>query len=158
MKIEKTNALRILEQNNIIHKAYEYEHNQDEFKDGATVASLIGEDPNRVFKTIVLVDSNKYFVCLVPVLEEIDLKKAAKAFKVKSLELLHVKDLFKLTGYIRGGCSPIGMKKSFKTVVDETALLYDEIIFSGGRIGLQIEMNPLDLEKLIDVSFNDILR
>lgn len=158
MKQQKTNAIRIIEQKEIAYMAYEYPHEEGVFVDGKTVAHLLGEDPNQVFKTILLESNNKYYVSLIPVCDEIDLKKAAKAFNLKSVELAPVKNLFQITGYVRGGCSPIGMKKQFPTIIDETALLFDHIIFSGGRIGLQLELAVSDIKELIDVSFVDIRR
>lgn len=155
--MEKTNAMRILDQKKIKYNTYEYPHEDGVCVDGATVASLLNEDPNKVFKTIVTIGANKQnYVCVIPVNEEIDLKKAAKAFGVKSLDTIAVKELLPLTGYVRGGCSPIGMKKSFITIIDENAKAFDTIIFSGGKIGCQIEMNPNDLSKIIRVSYADI--
>lgn len=157
--MEKTNVMRIIEQKKIKYNAYEYPHEDGVCVEGNVVAELLGQDPNRVFKTLVCVDNSKhYHVCCVPVLFELDLKKAAKAFKVKSLDMIAVKDLLQITGYVRGGCSPIGMKKNFPTIIDESALKHESIIFSGGRIGLQVEMNPNDLSKLIRVCFNDIVK
>ncbi len=157
--MEKTNAIRMLDQKKIKYNTYEYPHEEGVCVDGETVAKLLNQNPDSVFKTLVTVGNDKrYYVCVVPVCMELDLKKAAKVFNVKSLEMIAVKDINNITGYIRGGCSPIGMKKVFPTVVDESALLYENIIFSGGKIGLQIEMNPKDLEKLIRVSFKEITR
>lgn len=155
--MDKTNAMRILDQHKIPYEGMEYPHEEGVCVDGVTVAALIGEDNNKVFKTLVCVDNTKhYFVCVIPVAFELDLKKAAKAFKVKSLSMIPVKELLPTTGYIRGGCSPIGMKKQFKTIVDSSALNYEYIIFSGGKIGTQIKMNPTNLTKLIPVIFEDI--
>ena len=157
--MEKTNAIRMLDQKKIKYNTYEYPHQDGVCVDGVTVAELLNQNPDTVFKTLVTVGNDKrYYVCVVPVKQELDLKKAAKAFGVKSLEMIAVKDINNVTGYIRGGCSPIGMKKVFPTIIDESALLYENIIFSGGKIGLQIEMNPKDLEKLIRVSFKEITR
>ena len=157
--MEKTNAIRMLDQKKIKYNTYEYPHQEGVCVDGVTVAELLNQNPDTVFKTLVTVGSDKrYYVCVLPVAMELDLKKAAKAFNVKSLEMIAVKDINQVTGYIRGGCSPIGMKKVFPTVIDESALLYENIIFSGGKIGLQIEMNPKDIEKLIRVSFKEITR
>ena len=157
--MEKTNAIRMLDQKKIKYNTYEYPHQEGVCVDGVTVALLLNQNPDTVFKTLVTVGSDKrYYVCVLPVAMELDLKKAAKAFNVKSLEMIAVKDINQVTGYIRGGCSPIGMKKVFPTVIDESALLYENIIFSGGKIGLQIEMNPKDIEKLIRVSFKEITR
>ncbi len=157
--MEKTNAIRMLDQKKIKYNTYEYPHQEGVCVDGVTVAELLNQNPDTVFKTLVTVGNDKrYYVCVLPVAMELDLKKAAKAFNVKSLEMIAVKDINQVTGYIRGGCSPIGMKKVFPTVIDESALLYENIIFSGGKIGLQIEMNPKDIEKLIRVSFKEITR
>ena len=157
--MEKTNAIRMLDQKKIKYNTYEYPHEDGVCVDGETVAQLLNQNPDTVFKTLVTVGNDKrYYVCVVPVKQELDLKKAAKAFGVKSLEMIAVKDINNVTGYIRGGCSPVGMKKVFPTIIDESALLYENIIFSGGKIGLQIEMNPKDIEKLIRVSFKEITR
>ena len=157
--MEKTNAIRMLDQKKIKYNIYVYPHEDGVCVDGETVAQLLNQNPDTVFKTLVTVGNDKrYYVCVVPVKQELDLKKAAKAFGVKSLEMIAVKDINNVTGYIRGGCSPIGMKKVFPTIIDESALLYENIIFSGGKIGLQIEMNPKDIEKLIRVSFKEITR
>ena len=157
--MEKTNAIRMLDQKKIKYNTYEYPHEDGVCVDGETVAQLLNQNPYTVFKTLVTVGNDKrYYVCVVPVKQELDLKKAAKAFGVKSLEMIAVKDINNVTGYIRGGCSPVGMKKVFPTIIDESALLYENIIFSGGKIGLQIEMNPKDIEKLIRVSFKEITR
>ena len=157
--MDKTNAMRILDSKKIKYNTYEYPHEDGVAVDGITVANLLNEDPNKVFKTLVLVGNDKKnYVAVVPVMAELDLKKCAKEFRVKSLEMIHVKDINNLTGYVRGGCSPIGMKKVFPTIIDESALLFDNIIFSGGKIGLQIEMNPNDLSKIIRVDFKDIVR
>lgn len=157
--MEKTNAMRILDQKKIKYNAYEYPHEDGVCVDGATVAELLNEDPKTVFKTLVCVSNTKhYYVCVIPVLDELDLKKAAKAFNVKSLDMIAVKELLPLTGYVRGGCSPIGMKKSFPTIIHNSAISLDKIIFSGGKIGIQIEMAPNDLSKVIRLDFNDIIR
>ncbi len=155
----KTNAMRILDSKKIKYNTYEYPHEEGVAVDGVTVAKLLGEDVNKVFKTLVLVGNDKkYYVAVVPVEAELDLKLCAKEFNVKSLEMIHVKDINSITGYVRGGCSPIGMKKAFPTIMDISALNYDNVIFSGGLIGLQIEMNPKDLEKVIRISFKNIRR
>ena len=155
----KTNAMRILDSKKIKYNTYEYPHEEGVAVDGVTVAKLLNEDVNKVFKTLVLVGNDKkYYVAVVPVEAELDLKLCAKEFNVKSLEMIHVKDINSITGYVRGGCSPIGMKKAFPTIMDISALNYDNVIFSGGLIGLQIEMNPKDLEKVIRISFKNIRR
>lgn len=157
--MDKTNAMRILDQKKIKYNTYEYPHEEGVCVEGTEVARLLNEDPKTVFKTLVTIGNDKrYYVCVVPVECELDLKAAAKAFGIKSLEMIHVKDINAITGYIRGGCSPIGMKKIFPTVVDKSAEGLDRIIFSGGKIGLQIEMNPSDLAKIIRVKFEHITR
>ena len=121
------------------------------------MAKTLGQDPNAVFKTLVTVSKSKsYYVFLVPVSKELDLKKAAKAVGEKKIEMLKSKELLPLTGYIHGGCSPIGMKKFFKTTIDETAKNYDTIMFSGGKIGYQVELSLTDLEKVIKFQLADI--
>lgn len=155
--MEKTNAMRILEQKKIKYSVNEYPHVEGVAVEGLEVARLLGQDPKKVFKTLVTVDNTKhYHVMVVPVEYELDLKKCAKASNVKSLEMIQVKELLPLTGYVRGGCSPIGMKKTFPTLVDITAKELDSILFSAGKIGLQIEMNPNDLSKIIKVEFADL--
>lgn len=156
--MEKTNAMRLLQQKKIAYQVYEYPHEEGVCVDGPTVALLMGQNPKRVFKTLVCTSGKQYYVCVLPVEKELDLKKAAKYFQVKALEMTAVKDLTAVTGYVRGGCSPIGMKKNFSTVIDDTALQFDSILFSGGKIGLQIEMNPIELSKLLKVEFRNITR
>lgn len=121
------------------------------------MAHVLGQNPDSVFKTLVTVSkSKKYYVFLVPVEKELDLKKAAAVVGEKKIEMLKSKELLGLTGYIHGGCSPIGMKKFFRTTVDETAKNYETIMFSAGKIGYQVEMNPADLEKVIRFEYADI--
>jgi len=152
----KTNAMRLLDAAGISYTAHTYDASDGSI-DGVSVARKLGEDPEKVFKTLVTVGASKnYYVFVLPVVAELDLKKAARAVKEKSIEMIPVKDINKITGYIRGGCSPIGMKKEYRTVVDETAILYDTIIFSGGKIGFQIEMAPDDLFDLIGADVTDI--
>ena len=157
--MEKTNVMRILDQRKIKYNAYEYPHEDGVCVAGDEVAARLGQNPDQVFKTLVLTDSkNHYFVCVIPVLKELDLKLAAKEFNVKSLDMIHVKDLLNITGYIRGGCSPIGMKKQVPTIIDGSALLYNTIIFSAGKIGYQVEVNPKDLSNIIKLKFSEISR
>jgi Cys-tRNA(Pro)/Cys-tRNA(Cys) deacylase len=154
----KTNAMRLLDSNKINYTTHSYE-NKDNKIDGIAVANKIGKDPESVFKTLVTKGHSKeYYVFVIPVAEELDMKKAGKAAGEKNIEMIHVKDINSITGYIRGGCSPLGMKKVFKTFVQEEALLFDTMVFSGGKIGAQIEMNPNDLEKVINCSFVDIIK
>lgn len=158
MKIQKTNAMRFLDTHKIDYEVFTYDHGKDAV-DGITVASLLNQDPEQVFKTLVTVANTKeYFVFVIPVAQELDLKKAAKVAGVKNVEMIHVKDINKITGYIRGGCSPIGMKKAFQTFIHETCILYDTIMFSGGKIGYQISMNPEQLLDLIQAKAVDIIK
>lgn len=151
----KTNAMRILDRNKLKYVEHTYEC--DGFTDGITISEKLGQPFEKVFKTLVTIGkSRKYFVFVVPVAEELNLKKAAAAVGEKSVEMIHVKDITAITGYVRGGCSPIGMKKQFETVIDITAKQQDTIIFSGGRLGTQIEMSPIDLALLINAEFADI--
>ncbi|MDE7384414.1 MAG: Cys-tRNA(Pro) deacylase [Anaeroplasmataceae bacterium] len=157
--MEKTNVMRILDQKKISYEAFEYPHEEGICVDGVKVAELLGQNKEEVFKTLVAIGHSKhYYVFVIPVAEELDLKKAAKAVKEKSVELIPVKELLGITGYIRGGCSPIGMKKQFTTILHETAESLSHIIFSAGKIGYQVKMNPLDLAKVIKVEFGGIIR
>ena len=151
----KTNAMRILDRNKLKYTEHMYEC--DGFTDGVTISDRLGQPYEKVFKTLVTVSkSKKYYVFVVPVAEELNLKKAAAAVGEKSVEMIYVKDITAITGYVRGGCSPIGMKKQFDTVIDITAKEQKTIIFSGGRLGTQIEMNPIELAELINAEFADI--
>lgn len=157
-KDTKTNAMRLLDSNKITYTTHSYE-NKDGKIDGIAVAHKIGRDVNQVFKTLVTQGHSKeFYVFVIPVAQELDMKKASKEACEKNIEMIHVKDINKVTGYIRGGCSPLGMKKIFKTFIQEDALLFDTIVFSGGKIGAQIEMNPNDLVKVIHCSFTDIIK
>ncbi len=155
MSENKTNAMRILEQNKISYTAHSYPHGKEP-PDGAKVAELLGQDPGNVFKTLVTKGGNNYYVFVLPVLKELNLKKAAKAVCEKSVEMIPVKDINKVTGYIRGGCSPVGMKKLYKTVFASECKSIDKIIVSGGRVGLQIETKPLDLVAMVEGIIEDI--
>ena len=142
---EKTNVMRVLEQHKIAYTPHEYPHGK-EAVDGASVAHLLGQDPAQVFKTLVARGkSGGFHVFVIPVEKELDLKKAAKASGEKSVEMVHVKELLGLTGYVRGGCSPVGMKKQYKTVFDESVLAQEKVYVSGGRIGTQVCCAPADL-------------
>ncbi len=155
-KEQKTNAMRILDKNKIAYTVNTYEC--DEFIDGVTVADQLGQPYESSYKTLVAVGkSGAHYVFVVPIAEELDLKAAARAVGEKSVELIHVKDIFALTGYIRGGCTPIGMKKAFPTVIHESAAGFDTIIISGGRIGAQILLNPADLVKVTRAKLADII-
>ncbi|WP_252235476.1 Cys-tRNA(Pro) deacylase [Clostridium sp. ZS1] len=157
-KESKTNAMRILDSSKIEYTTYNYQ-NKDGKIDGVAVAHKINKNEQEVFKTLVTQGHSKdFYVYVVPVAQELDMKKAAKAASEKSIEMIHVKDINKITGYIRGGCSPIGMKKAFKTFFHNTALNYETIVFSGGKIGSQIEMNPKQLENILDCTFVDIIK
>ena len=151
----KTNVMRILDKNKINYRAISYEC--DEFIDGLHTAEVTGAPVEASYKTLVMVGKSKtYYVFVVPIAEEVDLKKAAKAVGEKSLEMIHVKDLTKITGYIRGGCSPIGMKKQFATVIHVSAREQEEIYISGGRVGLTICLAPQDLMRVIPAQYADI--
>lgn len=141
-KINKTNVARLLDKAKVPYELVPYEVDENDLS-ATHVAEQLGEDISRVFKTLVLHgDKTGYFVCVIPGAEEVDLKKAAKVSGNKNCQMIHVKELLPLTGYIRGGCSPIGMKKQFVTVLDESCLPLDTIVFSAGKIGMQIEMDP----------------
>lgn len=156
--MQKTNAMRILDKNKIKYNALEYDCS-DGHIDGASVAEKTGQDPKTVYKTLVTIGNSKnLYVFVIPVLAELDLKKAAKVAEEKKIEMIHVKDINKLTGYIRGGCSPIGMKKQYMTFIQKEGLELGKIVFSGGKIGLQIEMDPKDIEKAIRVNFEDVIK
>ena len=146
MREEKTNVMRLLEQKKVPYTPHQYAHGEGEAVDGAPVAGLTGKDPASVFKTLVTRGAAKAnYVFVIPVLAELDLKKAAKAVGEKSIAMLHSRDLLPLTGYVHGGCSPIGMKKQFPTVFHETAEILDTIMVSAGKIGFQVELSPADL-------------
>ncbi|SHI46267.1 Cys-tRNA(Pro)/Cys-tRNA(Cys) deacylase [Clostridium cavendishii DSM 21758] len=154
----KTNAMRILDSNRIEYEIITYE-NKDGKIDGVSVANKIGRDINMVYKTLVTQGlSKEYYVFVIPVNEELDFKKAAKVASEKSIELINVKDLTKITGYIRGGCSPIGMKKLYKTFINITASEKDKIVVSGGKIGVQLEINPQELVNLLNARYEDIIK
>ena len=145
-KEAKTNAMRMLERAKVNYTSHEYPHEEGQAVDGANVARLTGQDPAKVFKTLVTQGADRnYYVFVVPVLAELDLKKAAKAAGVKSVAMIHVADINKVTGYIRGGCSPVGMKKQYRTVFDESVLTQQKVYVSGGRIGTQVCCAPADL-------------
>ena len=154
-KDEKTNVMRVLEQHNIPYTAHFYP--ADGPIDGVSVAAVLGQDPEQVFKTLVTkAASGNYYVFDIPVAENLDLKKAAKAVGEKSIAMIPQKDLLPLTGYIPGGCSPVGMKKQFPTVFHETVVLFDTICVSAGKIGAQVELSPEDLIGLLGAAAADI--
>ena len=151
----KTNAMRILEKNKIDFKHYTYEC--EEFVDGGQTADLLGLNHEMVYKTLVTVGSSKeYFVFVIPIDDELDLKKAARAVQEKSLAMIPVKDITNVTGYVRGGCTAVGMKKQYKTTISISAEKLDTMIVSGGRIGSQIELKPADLCKVVNGQFADV--
>lgn len=159
MAEEKTNVMRVLEQKKIPYTPHSYPHNEGEAVDGATVASILGRDPGEVYKTLVTRGASKAnCVFVVPVLAELDLKKAAKTVGEKSIEMIHVKELTPLTGYVRGGCSPIGMKKRLKTVIDASAQDHAAILVSAGKIGYQVELSPDALVGLIGGRYADVVK
>lgn len=154
--MDKTNVMRLLDASGITYQEKIYD---PETTDGMTVASSIGENPEQVFKTLVTENQAKeHFVFCVPVNAELDLKKAAKVTRSKSIQMIHQKELLPLTGYIHGGCSPIGMKKAFPTFIDETAQLFDEIYVSGGKRGYQVCLSPMDLSAFTKAPFADLTK
>ena len=156
-KEAKTNAMRILERAKVPYTAHEYAHEEGVAVDGVTVAKSMGFDPAQVFKTLVARGaSGQYYVFDVPVAESLDLKKAAKAVGEKSIAMLHVSELTPLTGYVRGGCSPVGMKKQFRTVFAAQALAQETILVSAGKIGYQVETAPQALIALVRASTADL--
>ncbi len=153
---EKTNVMRILDKKKINYKHYCYADTGE--TNGEKVAQVLGQNPNQVFKTLVTVGkTGGNYVFVIPVNQELDLKKAAKAVGEKSVDMIKQKDLLPLTGYIHGGCSPIGMKKYFKTVLHLTAKDFNSIIFSAGKVGYQVELAASDLEKVIRLEYEDIV-
>ena len=156
-KIEKTNVMRILDAKKIDYGTHAYPHAEGEAVDGITVAELIGKDPASVFKTLVAKSGAEHFVFMIPVADTLDLKKAAASVLKKSIEMVRVDEINPLTGYVRGGCSPIGMKSKFPTVIEEKALKQEKIIFSAGKIGFQVEMKPTELAALIDAKFAPLI-
>ncbi len=153
--MEKTLVMKILDQKKINYKIHDYINSN--LVDAVSVANFLNENPSKVFKTLVTVGKSKnHYVFLVPSNKTLDLKKASKVVDEKNIELIHQKELLPLTGYIHGGCSPIGMKKTFPTVIDSSAASFDTIFISGGKIGYQIEINPNDLIPLIKGKLFDI--
>ena len=152
----KTNAMRILDKNKIPYELLSYEC--DEFIDGLHTAEKTGAPVEQSFKTLVAQGKSKaYYVFVVPIAEEVDLKLAAKVAGEKSIEMIHVKDITAVTGYVRGGCTPIGMKKQFPTFIQESAQKYDHIYVSGGRIGYTLKLSPQDLAGLVHATFADFI-
>ena len=156
-KQKKTNVMRILDQKKIPYTAKEYPHEEGVAVDGMTVAKSLGQEPGSVFKTLVTRGaSGEYYVFDIPVAAELDLKKAAKAVGEKNVAMLHVAELLPLTGYVRGGCSPVGMKKPFPTVFHETVALFETICVSAGKIGHQVEVDPAKLMDFLGATAADL--
>ena len=155
-KDDKTNVMRVLDKAKIEYASHTYE--QDPTKSGEEIAASLGEDPDRVFKTLVTQGkSGQYYVFVVPVKAELDLKKAAKTAEEKSIAMIKQKDLLPLTGYVHGGCSPIGMRKAFPTYIHESCKGYDHIFVSAGKVGYQIELSPEDLISITKSKTADII-
>ena len=153
----KTNAMRILDSLKIPYTHHTYEC--QEFVDGLQIADMLGEPYEKVYKTLVTVGNSKnYFVFVIPIAEELDLKAAARSVGEKSVEMLHVKDINAVTGYVRGGCTAIGMKKQFVTRIDNMARELDRMIVSGGKLGLQLELAPEDLRRAAKAEYADVIR
>lgn len=157
MKKIKTNVLRLLDQQHILYETKEYAYDEEHLS-GEHIIGQVDLDPEEIYKTLVLHDGHDYLVCCIPVLEEIDLKKLARASGHKSVEMLHQKDLLSLTGYMRGGCSPIGMKKKFPTYFQEDILLVDKVAVSAGKRGLQVVLKPQDLIEYVQGQCVDVIR
>lgn len=157
-KQQKTNAMRILDAKKVEYNIYTYEAD-DNHIDGISVAQKLNQDENTVFKTLVAQGASKnFYVFVIPVAESLDMKKAAKAAGEKNVEMIHVKDINKVTGYIRGGCSPVGMKKLYPTFVHESGKDLEKIIVSGGKIGFQIELKPDDLQEVVNFKYEDLIK
>ncbi len=157
MSQEKTNVMRLLDRAKIPYTPHYYDH-RDGAIDGVAVAQKLGQPLEQVFKTLVTRGNHSLYVFVIPVAEELDLKTAAKTCGEKSVEMVHVKELITLTGYIRGGCSPIGMKKALPTFVDESAKKQPAIMVSAGKIGTQVELSPADLTALIGAEFAPLIK
>lgn len=158
MAHEKTNAMRLLEQEHLPYTAHTYPHGK-EAVDGPTVAGLLGRSPWQVFKTLVAKGAGREpYVFVVPVAAELSLKKAARAVGEKAVSLVPAADLSRLTGYVRGGCSPVGMKKQYATVIDASAQALKTLVVSGGKIGWQIELEPAQLARVCRAKFEDIIQ
>ena len=160
-RVQKTNAMRELERGGVAYTVVTYDATNEDLSTGVGVriSEMPGEDPDSAFKSLVTTTpSGGHVTCCIPVAEELDLKKAAAAAGEKTLQMMHVRDLEPTTGYVRGGCTPVGMKKQFPTLIDETAQLFDEISISGGRRGLSLTVNPEELAHFLDATFADIVR
>ena len=155
--LQKTNVMRVLDQKKVKYEPHSYANTNA--VSGLEVAEILGQNVSQVFKTLVTVSSTKKnYVFVIPVSKELDLKKAATAVREKKIEMIKEKELLPLTGYVHGGCSPVGIKKFFKTVIDETAASQETIIFSAGKIGYQVEVSPVDLKKVIAYEFADVTK
>jgi Cys-tRNA(Pro)/Cys-tRNA(Cys) deacylase len=153
--MNKTNAMRILDKEKISYEVIDYTNNP--ITNGEEIANFLKENPLQVFKTLVTIGKSKnHYVFLINVNDELDLKKCALVSNEKNIELIHQKELLPLTGYIHGGCSPLGMKKEFKTFIDSSCLNYEYIFISGGKVGYQIKINPLDLIKIANICVCDL--
>lgn len=160
-RVQKTNAMRELERGGVAYTVVTYDTTNEDLSTGVGVriSEMLGEDPDSAFKTLVTTTpSGGHVTCCIPVAEELDLKKAAAAAGEKTLQMMHVRDLEPTTGYVRGGCTPVGMKKQFPTLIDETAQLFEEISISGGRRGLSLTVNPEELAHFLGATFADIVR
>lgn len=156
--MDKTNAMRLLDGAKIAYTVHEYEVDENDLS-GESTARKLGIPPEQIFKTLVISgEKHGFAVCCIPANEELDLKKAAKLFGEKKMEMLHVKDLLKTTGYIRGGCTPVGMKKAFPTAFDETAILFDRIFVSAGVRGAMLELEPTALCEFVGATFSDVIK
>lgn len=155
-KIQKTNAMRMLDSAGLEYEMTSYDYDESDLS-GVHAAEELGVSPDIVFKTLVTRgDGNAFFVFVIPVAESLDLKKAARVSGNKKIEMIHVREILDVTGYIRGGCSPIGMKKQFPTFIDETAMLYEKIYFSAGKRGVQIILDPSELAEVTGGEFADL--
>ncbi len=155
-KINKTNAMRLLDEAKVEYEVIDY--TDKNFTNGEEIASYLNQDPSVVFKTLITVGKSKeHYVFVIPVNKELNLKKAAKSVGEKNIEMVKSKELLPLTGYIHGGCSPIGMKKFFKTTFDISILNKDKIYFSGGKIGYQVKLKVEDISKVIEINFDELI-
>lgn len=155
--MKKTNAMRLLDAKGIKYGIIAYEIDDGQI-DGRSVTRKIGKEFKEVYKTLVTRGADEIYVFIIPVDDHLDLKKAAKITSEKKMEFININDILKITGYIRGGCSPVGMKKQFKTFIQEDSRSLQNIIVSGGKIGLQVELNPLDLKQVTNGEFVDIIK
>lgn len=156
MSMSKTNAMRILDKNKVPYDIHEYD-NEDGQIHGAEIAERVNKPAETVFKTLVTHSKQDLFIFVIPIVEELDLKKAAKAAGEKKIEMLPMKELQQWTGYIRGGCSPVGMKKLFPTFIDQSASQLEKMLVSAGKIGLQMELNPHQLKEVVSAKFMDLI-